>query len=252
MRKLITLVLPAFAMLLGFSGTYAQDAGPTWSPTEIYACTFVGDADMDDLNGAIEAWNEWSDENGTDDYTGVVMTPNFTAESFPYEVLWVGLWRNAAGIGGLQQLYTEGAEILEGFGEVLDCSSHQGFAGTNVQPLGEPTGIVPVSFTNCTLHEGRIGPEAGAAMARYIEFLTENGSDAGHWVLRPGPGGEADDSYDFKWVTAYTSFDALGHGFDLFYNGGGQQQLEAEIGRIMSCDSSRIYNSRVVRTMAEE
>jgi hypothetical protein len=252
MRKLITLVLPAFAMLLGFSSTYAQDAGPTWSPTELYACNFVGDADMDDLNGAIEAWNEWEDENGTDNYTAVVLTPNFRAPSFAYEVIWVGTWRNGAGLGGLQRLFTDGAEILEGFGEVLDCGAHQGFAGTNVQPLGEPTGIVPVSFTNCTLHEGRIGPEAGAAMARYIEFLTENGSDAGHWVLRPGIGEEADATYSFKWVTAYTSFDALGHGFELFYNGGGQQRLEAEIGRIMSCDSARVYNSQLVREMAEE
>lgn len=239
-------------MLLGFSGGYAQDGGPTWSPTEIYACNFVGDSDMDDLNGAIEAWNEWADENGTDDYTGVVMTPNYRAPSLAYEVLWVGMWRNGAGLGGLEQLYTDGAEIMEGFDEVLDCPAHQGFAGTNVQPLGEPTGIVPVSFTNCTLNEGRIGPEAGAAMERYIDFLIENGSDAGHWVLRRGVGEEADASYDFKWVTAYTSFDALGHGFDLYYNGGGQQQLEAELGRIMSCDSARIYNSRLVREMAEE
>ena len=252
MRKLIAVVLPAFVMLLGTSGAYAQDEGPTWAPIEIYACTFIGDADMDDLNAVIESWNEWEDENGTDGYTAIVMTPNFSAESFPYDVLWVGNWRNGAGLAGMQRLFAEGGEILEDFGQVIDCSSHQGFAGANVQPLGEPTGIVPVSFTNCTLHEGRIGPEAGAAMGRYIEFLTENGSDAGHWVLRPGPGGAAGDSYDFKWVTAYTSYAGLGHGFELYYNGGGQQQLEAEIGRIMSCDSARIYNSRVVREMAEE
>ncbi len=115
-----------------------------------------------------------------------------------------------------------------------------------------PTGIVPVEFTNCTVNEGRTGGEAHNAIIQYTEFLTENGSDAGHWIMRPGIGEEADADYTFKWITAYTSYASIGHDFDLYYNGGGAQRLNQLTGRIMSCDSARLYNSRVLREGAED
>jgi len=252
MNKLTALLVTSLTMLLGTTCAYAQGGPPTWAPMELYGCNFVGNADMDDLNTVIETWNEWADENGVDDYTALVLSPHFTAASFPFEVLWVGLWDNGAALGGMQQWLTEGGEVQDDFQEVLDCPLHQAFAITNIKPVGEPDGIVPVEFSNCTLHEGRIGPEARNALIEWTEYLTENGSDAGHWILRPGPGEVADADYSFKWVRAYSSWGSIGHDFELNLNGGGFQRFGELTGRVMSCDSSRIYNSRLVRESAEE
>jgi len=239
------------AMLFGITSAYAQENPPTWVPSEIHGCNYINDADEDDLNEVIASWNEWEDSIGTDNYTAILLTPYFTAASFPYEVLWVGIWDDGAALAGQQRWLSEAGEVQEDFGNVVDCPLHQGFAQNNVKPLGEPTGIVPVEFSNCTVNEGRVGPEARDAIIEYTEFLTENGSDAGHWILRPGPGEEADADYSFKWVRAWTSYASLGHDFELYYNDGGTQRLNQLTGRIMSCDSPRLYNSRVVRESAD-
>ena len=250
MNKMSALLVPSLLVLVAVTATNAQDGG-AWAPTEIYGCNFVDDADMDDLNTVIDTWNEWMDANGTGDYAAFVLSPFYTAASFPYDVLWLGVWQNGAGLGGMQQWLAEGGEIQDDFADVIECPLHQGFAITNVKPPGEPTGIIPVEFSNCTLQEGRIGPEAGTAIMQYTEYLAENGSDSGHWILRPGPGEEGDATHSFKWVVSYTSYDSLGHDFDLFFNGGGDQRFGALTGRVMSCDSPRLYNARNIRAMAD-
>jgi hypothetical protein len=251
MIRQIVLLVTSCAMLLGITSTYAQENPRTWAPSEIFGCTYADGADEDDLNGVIETWNEWMDANGNNEFTAILLSPYFTAASFPFEVLWVGIWENGAALAGIQQWLAEGGEVEEGFVNVLDCPGHSGMAINTVKELGEPTGIVPVEFTNCTVNEGRTGGEAHDAIIEYTEFLTENGSDAGHWIMRPGVGEEADADYTFKWVTAYTSYASLGHDFDLHFNGGGAQRLNQLTGRIMSCDSARVYNSRLLRESAD-
>jgi hypothetical protein len=155
-------------------------------------------------------------------------------------------------MAGMQQWLTEGGEIQEDFAEVVDCPLHQGFAVNNVRSPVEATGIVPAAFTNCTLNEGRIGPEARAAIVEWSDYLAANGVDSGHWILRPAAGEEIDADYTFKWVRSYPSWEELGEYFELFFNGGGFQRLQQISGRVMSCDSPRVYNTRIVREMADE
>ena len=251
--RILILPLVSLAMFLAdVSPSHAQDAPPTWRPLEIFGCTFVEDADMSDLDPVIENWNEWMDERGIDDYFAELLIPNFTATSFPFEILWLGVWENGGAMAGLQQWFTEAEGLEEDFAEVVDCPLHLGMAATNVKPPAEPEGVVPVLFSDCTIHEGRTGPEARRALIEWTEYLTENGSDAGHWILRPGVGEEADASYSFKWVRAYSSYASLGHDFELVYNGGGFARLGDITGRVMSCDYPRVYNSRVLREMAED
>jgi hypothetical protein len=241
-----------FLLMISMTSVYAQDEPPTWAPLELFGCNFVEGADMDDLDAVIDNWNDWMDENGLDNYTGVVLSPHFTAGPFPYDVLWVGVWEDSAALGGTQQWLAEGGEIQDDFAEVVQCPLHQAFASNNVQPPAEATGIVPVAFSNCTINEGRIGPEARAAIVEYTEYLAEHGSVNGHWILRPAAGEQADADYSFKWVRSYSSWSEVGEYFDLLYNGGGIQRLGQITGRVMSCDSPRLYNSRLVRENAEE
>ena len=64
---------------------------------------------------------------------------------------WIGAWEDSASLAGMQQWLTEGAEINADFGEVVTCPLHQAFAATNLKEMGEPEGIVPVAFQNCTV-----------------------------------------------------------------------------------------------------
>ena len=252
MKKSTGLLAASLVMLLGSTGAQAQDGPPSWSPLEIYGCNFVDDADMDDLNRVIDTWNEWMDEDGVNDYAAILLSPFFTAASFPFDVLWVGIWENGAALSSLQRWLSEGGDVQDDFADVVDCPLHLGMAMNNIKPPGEPNGIVPVEFSDCKVSDGRIGPEGRNALVEWSEFLTENGSDAGHWILRPGVGEEADADYTFKWVTAYSSYESVGHDFELFFNGGGVQRFTELTGRVMSCDSPRMYNSRVVRQIADE
>lgn len=251
MKRLTTVIATSLTMLLGINPSYAQDGPVNWAPMEIFGCSFVDDSDMDDLDGVIDSFNEFMDANEINDYTAIVLTPHFTAATFPYDVLWVGVWENGAALGGMQLWLTEGGDVAQDFADVIDCPLHQAFAVNAVRQMGEPTGIVPVEFTDCTIQEGRIGPEARAAIVEWTDYLAENGSEAGHFILRPGPGEESDATYSFKWVTSYPSWTAIGQDFETLFNGGGGQRYDDIIGRVMSCDYPRLYNSRVVRSTEE-
>jgi hypothetical protein len=250
MRTITTLLAALFVLSLSFTNASAQNNAVTWAPLEIIACNFIGDANMDDLNAVVDSWNEWMDENGNNDYMGVVLTPQYHSAALAVDVLWLGAWQSGAAMAGMEQLLTEGTDILEDFGQVLDCGSHQAFAVNNIKPPAEPDGTInPVAFTNCTINEGRIGPEGRAAIEEFSEYLTENGHGGGHWILRPAAGETADASYSFKWIRGHSSYAEMGDYFDLMFNGGGFQYLGDLTERVMSCDSPRVYNARVVRTI---
>lgn len=252
MRRLSTLLGASLATFVLVQQSNAQEA-PTWAPVEIFACNFVDGADMADLDRVIARWNAWSDENGQNDYMAFVLTPHFTSAAFEYEVGWFGVWRDGNALAGEQQWLTDGAAINEDFGEVVVCPQHQAMAINQIRDIGEVAegDIVPVEFTDCTINEGRVGPEAREAIVAVTDFMAENGSNAGHWLLRPGPGEDPAATYSFKWLTAYPSWADVGHDFEVFFNGGGDRMQGELTERVFSCDHARLYNSRLVRAMAE-
>ena len=253
MNRNTTLLVTSLAVFIGIQAGHAQDGPPTFSPLEIFGCNYVGSSDMGDLNTVIATWNEWMDTKGMNNYTALTLTPHFTAADFPYDVLWLGVWADGAALGGTTQWLSEGGEVQDDFADVIDCPLHHGMAVTNIrEPADPPSDIAPVEFSNCTVHDGRTGPEAGGAIIEFAEFMAENGSSAGHWILLPGPGEEADADYSFKWVTGYSSWDSVGADFELYMNGGGRQRFAALTGRVVSCDAPRMYNSQLFRAAAED
>ncbi len=252
MKLLTTLLSAACLLVLGTTSASAQDGPLTWTPVELIGCNFNDGSNMEDLNGVIDTWNEWMDETGQNDYLGVVLEPYFTATDFPFDVLWLGAWQDAAGMAGMQQWLTDGAEILADFGEVVTCPLHQGFASANIKQPGEAEGIVPVAFQNCTIAENRSGPQAVGAITEFSEYLTEQGHNGGHWIMRPAAGEATDASYNFKWVRSHSSWAALGDYFEVMYNQGGFGRLGDGLENLLACDSPRVYNSRLARDWAQE
>jgi len=249
MKRLSLLLGVSPVLLFAVSGANAQENPRTWAPMEIIGCTFINDAGMDEFDRAVESWNNWMDRNDMNNYAAFVLTPQFVSPESEYDVGWLGAWADAASLADMQTWLTDGGDVRAEFDEVVDCPLHQALAINNVKPIGEVTegSVVPVEFTNCTLNAGQGGAAAHDAIIRWTEYLTANGSNAGHWVMRPGPGEIPDAGYSFKWSVAYPSWADAAHDFDLYFNQGGDQRMAALLGPYFSCDNSRVYNSQNVR-----
>jgi len=257
MNKLTTLFVTSIGVLLGISGALAQDGPPTFTPVEIIGCNFIGNNDMSDLTPVIENFNEWADEAGIDNYTAIISEPFFRNAQFPYDFLWIGMFADGAALGSvLHQWVNQSDDLPAQFDEVVDCPSRAGYASVSLKAAsGEGDGVEDggkfiLEFTNCTVHENRTGPEAAGAIREWIDYLTENGSSSSHSLLVPGPGEASDADYSFKWLKAHSSYISLGKEFELNLNNGGIGMRNDLFGRVMSCDSSRIYNSSFARESA--
>ena len=143
-------------------------------------------------------------------------------------------------------------DVREEFAEVAHCPLHQTYFTTKVQEPADPEGIIPVEVSTCTVTEGRLGMEGGAAVANWSAYLVESGSESGQWIFRPGWGDESDANYTFKWVKSYPSWDSLGRDMEHFLNGGGEQRFGDIAGPVVDCDSPRVYLAQIVRTSDEQ
>ena len=254
MKRLIALLVTSIGVLLGISGAFAQDGPPTWTPVEIYGCTFGDGNDMDDLTPVIDDWNEWADEAGIDDYTAVLSVPFFHSAEFPYDFLWIGNFADSTALGSvLHQWVNQSGDLPDQFADVVDCPLHMGLAELSLKAgSGQGDGVEDggrfiLEFADCTIHENRTGPEAAGAMREWIDYLTANGSNSSHSLLLPGPGEVSNADYSFKWMKAHSSYVSLGKEFDLNINNGGNGRRAELFGRLLTCDSPRMYNSSFVR-----
>jgi hypothetical protein len=254
MKKPSLLIAASSTILLVTSGVNAQENPRTWSPVEIIGCNFINGAGMDDFDRAVDSWNDFMDQNEINNYAAFVLTPGFVSPESPYDIGWLGAWADSAALAGMQTWMADGGDVRDEFAEVVDCPLHQALAMNNVKPMGEApeNSLVPVEFTNCTLNQGQGGGAAHDALIRYARYLTDNGSNAGHWVMRPGPGEVPDASYSFKWVVAYPTWGDAAHDFELYFNQGGDQRSAELLGPYFSCDNSRVYHSWNVRDILEE
>ena len=64
-----------------------------------------------------------------------------------------------------------------------------------------------------------------------------------------GLGNDAD--YTFKLVTGFDSMETFGRGTDM-YTGGGFMQAEQLFGRLLDCNSPRVYTLERVRLAAQQ
>ncbi len=252
MKKLgIVLVSSALTAVFAMGSALAQ---PTFTPTHLVPCTFTDGNDFSDLQGVIDGWNEWADESGIDDYTAILLQPFFRNAQFPWDYIWYGLFADGEAMGsGFNQWVNQSGDLPEQFAEVADCPAHLGLSSVTLKaPTGEGDGVEDggnfiIEISNCTVHENRTGPEAAAGIREWIEYLTENGSNSNHSLLLPGPGEATDASYSFKWVMGYSSWISLGAEYEISLNNGGIGRYNDIFGRLMDCDSSRIYNGSFIR-----
>jgi hypothetical protein len=253
MKKLIGFSL---ALVLAHAGHAAGQQAEPAQPgiLEAYGCTFRGANDLDDFLDVAGRWNDWADDRNVTDYTALVLTPYFYSADLPYEVIWLGVWPNGAAMGeGVAQWFAEGQRLNAQFQEVTDCSMHQLAAALPIRtPEGGPPDGGLISFSDCSLEEGRTVLEALGALREGAEYLEGKGNDLAHGVLFPLAGEVPDASYDFKAVTGFSSPQAHGQFLDTILTPEAIQMGESLMDGLLSCDSSRIYAMNLIRAAAPE
>ena len=248
---LIKAALLLVALLAATVYAQEEDGGITVRPVEAFVCHYNEGKGPDDLQDAIDAWNEWMDENGHHNYFALVVTPQYFGE-LNMDFGWLGTSPTGAELGaGTDSFRNNGAEIGMKFAEASNCSSHINFASANVKapPGNEPPENLVLSFSDCKVNEGNEWPAVFDALDVWAAYQTEQGSRNGSWVMFPAYG-ESDGDYDFKYVHSYANHEAMGQWWDIYGNGGGWQKAGEVFAGMLDCDSPRVYDARVVRREA--
>lgn len=253
MKQLRTLLgIGVTSPLLVAIGAQAQQDQPAPTPViEIYQCTYRGNSDMDDLRPVATRFNAWADRNNMTNYTAFMATPYAYSPELEADVLWIGAWPNGTTMGADEALYlSQGGEVSAAFDAVVDCSAHALYAEVVVnQPAAPPPQNGIAMFEDCTVHEGRTAGEAIAALEQWAEYTKSRGSDAFSALLFPLAGLGNDADYTFKLVTGFDSMQEFGKGTDM-YTGGGFMRAEELFGRLLDCNSARVYTLDRVRLAA--
>ena len=258
MKKTMTTFVSAAMFLLCGAGTaLAQDeeeADPVAIPVEGLTCDYRDGKGRGDLDKVITEWNEWMDDNDEGDYFAAVLAPNYFGEA-AFDVAWLGAWRDGDAMGASTDLWiNEGGEIGAKFIEVLDCGTHTNFAVLQVKTPPEPSDDSDVtfvlSFSNCSMEEGKTFDEYLTAQDEWNAYADEHGIVGGSWVFFP-IFGESDDSYDFKSVDSTPDHTTFGHNWQL-YSEGHFRKADELFDDLLDCDSARVYDATVVREMSDE
>ncbi len=154
-------------------------------------------------------------------------------------------------MGAGESLYfSQGQEIEAGFDAVVDCPSHAQYAEVVINAPGGPPPQNPVAvFRDCTVSDGRTIPEAITALQEWSKYLAEHGSNPFAALLFGLAGLANDDDFTFKSVEGFDSIESYGKYTDV-YTGGGFIRADELLGRVLDCNSARVYSLNRVRAAA--
>ncbi len=228
-------------------GEKKEGAGPSIRPMELYTCKYKPGKALADLQAASAKFNAWMDSTGQKDYWAMLLMPYFRSQDQDFDVLWAGGWKTGADMARSMQRYVgEGGAVSAEFDKALVCDATTNFAIMDLSPAPNPPDSGPVTFSNCTVKEGRKFEDALAAVNAWIAYEKANGIDDDNYLLFPAFGEEHDAKYSFKWVTT-SSWEAFGKSYDQYGTGGGWQKADDLFKGLLDCDSGRVYVSQRVR-----
>lgn len=256
MKKILVLAGTAAtaAVLIATTTLAQQNAPPAPTPVvEIFGCKFNANKSINDLHSVAARWNAWADKNKVGDYSAFIATPFVHSADLPNDVLWLGGWPNGAAMARDSALYAtkEGRDIDAAFDAVGKCASHSLYAEVVIhRPKTPPPENGVAIFRDCTVRDGRTVPEAITALGQVDEYFTGRGSDAFEAILFSLGGQPNDAHYTFKEVVGFASMDAYGKDIDV-YTAGGFQRVDELLGRLIDCNSARVYTLERVRQAAE-
>ncbi len=220
-----------------------EKKGPSAIPVEAFICSFNEGKGAADLDQVVANWNTWANIAGLNDYIGITLTPYYYGpEQMEFDFIWLGASFTAAGLGRAQDTWlATGSESAAEWAELATCASHSNFAALpfKAPPADGPPDTFVMSFSDCSMAEGKTFDDAAPALAAWGEYRAENGSIGGIWAFMPAYGGGG-EKYDFKYVATHANLEGLGNDWDQYAAGGYAKAGELFEG-VIDCDSSRTY-----------
>ena len=258
MKRVLTALMSA-SLCFG-TGTAIADSHeeqpelPNMVPVETWTCDFRGGKDMGDLNEVIADWNEFLDDEEVGDYYAAILTPNYFGEVM-FDVGWLGAWKDGNAMGaGTDMWIAKSGELNDQFDEVCNWKSHTNFASMNIKPPAEDEDddkTFVLSFSNCSIEDGKKFKDVMAGMNAWAEYSTEHGFQNSMWIMFPIYG-ESNGDYDFKSLEGHDNHAAFGADYELMGNGGHWVKSNEIFNDLVDCDISRVYDGRTIRDWAEE
>ena len=220
-------------------------------PVEMYVCSWQEGKGPGDLKKVTDKFSNWADKNGPG-YNAWTITPNFRSipDGDGFDIGWIGSWADHKEMGStLDNWATGGGDLQEAFNDVIDCSnSHVLMASVAVNAPDGPPDDGLVMFSSCKVDEDSNHEAAFAAHKKAAGAMREKGMNAsGSWLFYPslGPGGES--KFDYYLVATWPNYAALSQTFEAFHNKGGWKARQQAFKGVVSCDTPRLYDARVVR-----
>jgi len=229
-----------------------KDEGPRIVPVEMYACQYHDGKGPKDLKNWTDKWNDWADGQKVTSYSAYILTPFYYGENQDFDFIWLGVSPDAASMGRAQDAWvSRSGDLPAAFAEFGKCDAHENYATMNVKrPPDDDATSFALSFSDCTVAEGKSWDDVGPALSAWSEYRAANGSQAGMWVMWPAYGAGSVD-FDFKLVTSYRSYESLGVDYDQYAAGGYKKAQELFRG-VMDCDVARAYNAVEHRSGGED
>ena len=215
-------------------------------PAEVWTCSYNDGQGPQDLDDAVDAWTEYMNENGADDYAAWTLTRHYYSAEQDFDFIWLGAWKDGNAMGqGTDMLYSTGTGVLGNFFRVASCDNHinAGSIAYRIPDGGANAANTVLTFSNCSIEEGANYSQVVEATKAGAEVLDGTGSQAGiyHWFPIYG-GGDAD--MDFIWLGAYPGHAALGADYERMTNGELVRQRNALFAGLLDCDVTRVYNAQ--------
>lgn len=253
-NRQLRLAAAATAMCLSVA-SYAQESDrlelvSKIVPAEIFICNYNDGQGPAELDAAVAAWNGYMDENGIDSYAAWTLTPYYFGADQDFDVIWLGAWTDGNAMGtGTDMWMSTGGKYMANFNKVVTCRSHLNSGSINYKlPEGGTPGNAVLSFSNCTIEDGRNYAEVVQATKQWASILTGAGSQAAiyHWF--PIYGGGGDDAPDFVRLTGYPNYTEWGADYERITNGELFRQMNDLFGGLVDCDVARVYNAKSRRS----
>ena len=246
MKKIVSAVTTGLLAVAVCSGVAAQD-GPASNPVEMFTCDFREGKGPSDLTAVANKFGKWSKDN-SGEYSAWILYPAIKATAEGFDVAWLGAWPSGASMGKHTTAYTDGDHGLAAqFDKVVDCADgHSMVVSYPVNTSNWSTSDGLVSFSSCTLAEGKTGAEATAAHKQMSDIMVAKGSKASNWMFWPALGWGSDIEFDYYSVVAYSGYDELGAAWDRYTTGDTMQKMNAIGDGVTDCDSPRVYSATLV------
>jgi hypothetical protein len=233
---------------------------PTWSmgaPVEIYGCSFKEGVDGYKQSQKFAAgWNEWANENEVfEGYVAQMMWPEFSDGQYATDFTWLGYWANYEDAGRDMDIRARnGAPMYAQSDTFLEQCAHSEWGAWDVFSAGNWTKEHHVTeFADCFYLEGKGDADLLSANIAYASELESHGITAADfgsvqlWPRAGAPTGTVNVA-SFKWVRGYPNLSAYTGFTHKLWNEGLGSAWNTLYGEVVSCDSSRVYHSEVIRS----